>query len=163
MRQALSKRDSVTKRVDPLAEPVGHLLKLARIHVRRIHAPPRVHIVARPGKRHDPPAAKAGGPLPEQVRGAHVGWPLVQALDMERILSERLAVELEKLKPIRLAGFTGHALDGGGLPERLQGPLTVVRHRGPAIAIDPGAIDTVLACQLAQLRNQQFVHIGAEA
>ena len=81
---------------------------------------------------------------------------------MAQVLAERLAVELEELEPVRIARLPRDRRDAGLGLKRLQGRRAVIGHRGPAFAVDPGAVNSVSAGQLAKLRDHERVGIRAE-
>jgi hypothetical protein len=64
--------------------------------------------------------------------------------------------------PIRFAGLTRRGL-GTGLPAKSADcNFAVVGYCPPAVTVDPHAVHSVFSGQLAELRDHQFVNIGAE-
>ena len=97
------------------------------------------------------------------ARDLQVGIEGVQLIQIVReVRLELLAVEFQPLMPVRLFGRTGRVIVAAGRLPCGESGGAVIRQRSPALAIDPRAIKVVSGEDLFELRDQQFVHVGAE-
>src|SRR5262245_36940862 len=79
-----------------------------------------------------------------------------------QIFPEQLAIELKKLEPVWLGGFTWHISDASCFAKSSQRYWTIIWSGSPAFAVHPNAINAVVAGQFAELRNKKLVRVWVE-
>ncbi len=79
-----------------------------------------------------------------------------------QIFAKRLAMELGPFKPVFILRSHGDLFDASLLGERPPGLFAIIDNGGPALTIDPHAVDAIVECQLEKLWNQQLIDVRAK-
>ena len=77
------------------------------------------------------------------------------------VLLEALPREIPPCGPVGIAGVLGRLGDAGLRRERLAAAVAIAGFHGPQVAVDPKTVDAVAVDEFQQLRNHQFVDVGA--